>query len=573
MDQPLSPLPARDADAAADRDPPPLGARVAGVLRSFGVGRLLILSATGLALLACFGYLLLGAIEPPYTLLYGSLELDDSAQIVTRLEALGVPYRLRGDGDAILVPADQALRLRMTLAEENLPRGGTVGDEIFDTSSALGTTDFLANVNLRRALEGELARTIGALADVRSARVHLVLPRHELFQRDQIQPSASITLRMQGGRRLNHRQVQAIQHLVAAAVPGLVPERTTIVDDQGTLLARGGDGAGENALPSQAEDFREAYEARLKQTIEQLLERSLGPGRVQAEVSADLDFDQVTMTEETYDPNGQVVRSTQTVEETKKSSARDDNTSVSVGNNLPNAAANTPPAGRTSNDDTSRTDETVNYEISHKVSNHTQAGGRVRRLSVAVLVDGKMAPNATGDLVYTPRDAAELSQIESLVRSAIGFDATRGDVVEVKNMPFSLPPPAEAEPTWPLLTTADLMRLAELAALALVALMLILLVVRPALRRLAPPPARAALAGAGAPAALLAGDQARAALAAPGSAPGPAATGAPEATDEGGVHVDPQAEVRAELIKQARQVIDDAPDRAVAIIRSWLYET
>ena len=432
MDQPLSPLPARDANAAADRDPPSLGARVAGVLRTFGVARLLVLSATGLALLGCFGYLLLGAIEPPYTLLYGGLELDDSAQIVSRLEALGVPYRLRGDGDAILVPADQALRLRMTLAEESLPRGGTVGDEIFDTGSALGTTDFLANVNLRRALEGELARTIGALADVRSARVHLVLPRHELFQRDQIQPSASITLRMQGGRRLNRRQVQAIQHLVAAAVPGLVPERTTVVDDQGTLLARGGDGAGENALPSQAEDFREAYEARLKQTIEQLLERSLGPGRVQAEVSADLDFDQVTMTEETYDPNGQVVRSTQTVEETKKSSARDDNTSVSVGNNLPNAAADTPPAGRTSNDDTSRTDETVNYEISHKVSNHTQAGGRVRRLSVAVLVDGRTTPNAAGDLVYTPRDAAELAQIESLVRSAIGFDATRGDVVEVK---------------------------------------------------------------------------------------------------------------------------------------------
>ncbi len=567
MDQPLSPLPARGDHATADRDPPPLGARLADMLRRLGIGRLLVLSATGLALLAGFGYLLLGAIEPPYTLLYGGLELDDSAQIVSRLEAMGVPYRLRGDGDAILVPADQTLRLRMTLAEENLPRGGTVGDEIFDTGSALGTTDFLANINLRRALEGELARTIGALADVRSARVHLVMPRHELFQRDQIQSSASITLRMQGGRRLNRRQVQAIQHLVAAAVPGLVPERTTVVDDQGTLLARGGDGAADNALPSQAEDFREAYEARLKQTIEQLLERSLGPGRVQAEVSADLDFDQVTLTEETYDPDGKVVRSTQTVEETKQSSARDDNTSVSVGNNLPNTAANTPAAGRTSNDKTSRTDETVNYEISHKVSNHTQAGGRVRRLSVAVLVDGKTTPNAAGELVYTPRDAAELTQIESLVRSAIGFDATRGDVVEVKNMPFNLPP-TEAEPSAPLLTEADLMRLAELGALALVALMLILLVVRPALRRLAPPPARAALAGAGAAGALPAGDQARA-LAAPGSA----LTGAPEGDDEGGVQVDPQTEARAELIKQARQVIDDAPDRAVAIIRSWLYET
>lgn len=199
---------------------------------ALGPGRLLVLSATALALLAFFAYLILRAIEPPYTLLFGSLELDDSAQIVSRLDALGVPFRLQGDGNAILVPDDQALRLRMGLAEEGLPRGGSVGDEIFDQSSALGTTNFIANVNLRRALEGELARTISALADVRSARVHLVLPRHELFRRDQIAPSASITLRMYGAGRLSRRQVLAVQHLVAAAVPGLSPERITLVDDQ-----------------------------------------------------------------------------------------------------------------------------------------------------------------------------------------------------------------------------------------------------------------------------------------------------------------------------------------------------
>ena len=498
MDQPLSPLPARDAHATADQDPPTPGARALDALRRLGLARLIVLSASGLTLLALFAYLILRAIEPPYTLLYGGLELDDSAQIVTRLEALGVPFRLQGDGSAILVPNDQALRLRMTLAEENLPRGGTVGDEIFDQSSALGTTNFRDNVNLRRALEGELARTISSLADVRSARVHLVLPRHELFRRDQIESSASITLGMQGGRRLSHRQVLAVQHLAAAAVPGLVPERIAVIDDQGTLLARGDDGAPENALPSKAEDFREAYEARLERAIEQLLERSLGPGRVQAQVNAELDFDQITTTEETYDPNGQVVRSTQTVEDNKQNSEQDNNSSVTVGNNLPDAGANTPTSGRTSNDNSKRTEETVNYEISHTVRNQTQAGGRVRRLSVAVLVDGKMAPNQAGELVYAPRDAAELAQIQSLVRSAIGFDANRGDVVEVKNLPFSVPPPAEPVSAWPQLTRSDLMRLAELAALALVALMLILLVVRPTLRRLlaAPTPALAAAGGA-----------------------------------------------------------------------------
>jgi flagellar M-ring protein FliF len=571
MDQPLSPLPARDPHATAEQDPPTPGARVLGALRQLGLARLLVLSATGLTLVAFFAYLLLRAIEPPYTLLYGGLELDDSAQIVSRLEAMGVPFRLQGDGSAILVPGDQALRLRMTLAEENLPRGGTVGDEIFDQSSALGTTNFLDNVNLRRALEGELARTISSLADVRSARVHLVLPRHELFRRDQIDSSASITLRMQGGRRLSHRQVMAVQHLVAAAVPGLVPERIAVIDDQGTLLARGDDGAPETALPSQAEDFREAYEARLEQAIEQLLERSLGPGRVQARVNAELDFDQVTTTEETYDPDGQVVRSTQTVEENKKNSEQDNNTSVSVGNNLPNAAANTPPSGRTSNENNTRTEETVNYEISHKVRNQTQVGGRVRRLSVAVLVDGKMTPNQAGELVYAPRDAAELAQIESLVRSAIGFDANRGDVVEIRNLPFSAPPPVEAESAWPQLTRSDLMRLAELAALALVALMLILFVVRPTLRRLLPAPTPA-LAGAGA--ALAGGEPARA-LAAPAAAQADATAG--EAGGEAGaeleIPMDPEARLRHELIKRAREVIDDAPDKAVAIIRAWLHET
>jgi flagellar M-ring protein FliF len=567
MDQPLSPLPAHDAHANADRGPPTPGARALAALRGFGATRLLILSITGLALLAGFAYLVMSAIEPPYTLLYGGLELDDSAQIASRLEAMGVPFRLQGDGSAILVPADRALRLRMTLAEENLPRGGTVGDEIFDQGSALGTTNFLANVNLRRALEGELARTIGSLADVQSARVHLVLPRHELFRRDQIEASASITLRMRGGRRLSRRQVQAIEHLVAAAVPGLVPERIAVVDDQGTLLARGDDGASAAGLPSQADEFREAYEARLKQAIEELLERSLGPGRVEAQVHADLDFDQVTTTEETYDPDGQVVRSTQTVEENKQNAEQDRKESVSVGNNLPNAGAQTPAAGRTSNENSKRTEETVNYEISHKVRNQTQVGGRVRRLSVAVLVDGKMASDQAGELVYTPRDAAELAQIESLVRSAIGFDTSRGDVVEVKNMPFSAPPPAEEEPAWPQLTRADLMRLAELGALAAVALMLILLVVRPTLRRLLPPPAPAlAAAGAGPT-----GAEAARALAAPAAS---------ESAEPGGetaaqldIRMDPETRLRTELLQRAREVIDEAPDKAVAIIRAWLHES
>jgi flagellar M-ring protein FliF len=389
MDQPLTRASAA-ADQAASNAPDrtsPFG-RATATLRSLGAARLLVLSATALGLAGLFAFLLLRVAEPHYTLLYGELELDDSAAIVGRLEALGVAFRLQGDGRAILVPADQALRLRMTLAEEGLPRGGSVGDEIFDQQSALGTTEFLANVNLRRALEGELARTIGSLADVRAARVHLVLPRRELFRRQQIEPSASVTLHMYGGRRLDRRQVQAVQHLVAAAVPGLSPGRIAVVDDHGTLLARGAEGEPESAFATQADELREAYEARLKRTVEELLERSLGPDRAHAEVNAELDFDQETITEETFDPEGQVVRSTQTVEEESRVAERDDDDAVTVGNNLPNAAAETPATGRTNNENTTRTEETVNYEVSRRLRNHTQVGGRVRRLSVAVLVDG-----------------------------------------------------------------------------------------------------------------------------------------------------------------------------------------
>jgi flagellar M-ring protein FliF len=462
MDQPLTRASAAtDQAASTERDRTSPLARATASLRALGVARLLVLAATALGLLGLFGLLLLRIAEPQYTLLYGDLALEDSAGIVGRLEALGVPFRLQGDGRAILVPADQALRLRMTLAEEGLPSGGTVGDEIFDQQSALGTTDFLANVNLRRALEGELARTIASLADVRSARVHLVLPRRELFRREQIEPSASVTLQMYGARRLDRRQVQAVQHLVAAAVPGLVPERIALIDNQGTLLARGGDDDPQSVVASQADELRQAYEARLKRTIENLLERSLGPGRVQAEVNAELDFDQVSVTEETFDPEGQVVRSTQSVEEESNLAERDNNDAVSVGNNLPNAAADTPATGRASNENAATGLGVIAQLARDFVVDRLLGACGVQRLSVAVLVDGRMVPNGEGEPVYTPLDAKELDEMASLVRSAIGFDEARGDVVEVKNMPFNAPPVDDAPPSWWQLTKYDLMRLAD----------------------------------------------------------------------------------------------------------------
>jgi flagellar M-ring protein FliF len=256
MDQPLITSATADqvASNATDQTSPAGGARAA--LRSPGAARLSVLGATALGLFGLCAVLLLRVAEPHFTLLYGELELEDSAAIVGRLEALGVAFRRQSDGRAILVPATHALHLRMTLAREGLPRRGSVGDQVFDQQSTLGATDFFAQVSLRQALEGELARTIASLADVRAARVHLVLPRRELFHHDPIEPSATVTLQMDDGRRLDRHLIQAVQHLVAVAVPGLSRARIALFDHQGTLLARGADGEPGSAFATR--EFRAA---------------------------------------------------------------------------------------------------------------------------------------------------------------------------------------------------------------------------------------------------------------------------------------------------------------------------
>lgn len=539
------------------------------VLSRMNAGQIMGLGLTMIGLLGFFAYLAFRIVEPDYSLLYSTLDLQDSAEIVARLEALGVPYELYANGEGILVPADRVARLRMSMAEEGLPRGGSVGDEIFDQAGALGTTTFLANINQRRALEGELARTIGSLKDVKAARVHLVLPKRELFRREQIEPSASVTLRMFGGRRLDPRQVAAVQHLVAAAVPGLQPDRITLVDDRGTLLVRGGEAMVEGALASQADDYRIGYETRLKRVIEQLLERSLGPGRVHAEVNADIDFDQVTMTEETFDPDGQVVRSTQSIEEETELAERDQDGTVTVGNNLPNTNAGGDGGGRTNNENTVRSEETVNYEISRTVRNHTQVGGQVKRLSVAVLVGGReVIAGDGGGPAYVALKLEELDEIASLVRSAIGFDEDRGDTVEVKNMPFVEPVMDEIETSLFDFTRSDILRLAELGVLVLLALIAIFLVVRPALARLMPEPVT--------PDATAAGDHSKlpVVLNEDGAAVTAGVSG--DGVGEAGSNQDRidlaefENKSRADMIQQIRSVIEARPDDTVSVVRLWM---
>jgi flagellar M-ring protein FliF len=537
-------------------------------LRGLGAVRLGAMGAVAIGLVAFFIFLSAKLGAPDHALLFADLDPGDSNKIVGKLETMNIPYELQAGGRQIMVPSDKVLRLRMQLAEDGLPSGGSIGYELFDRSEALGTTNFVQNINHVRALEGELSRTIRSIAAVQEARVHLVLPKRELFSRKEREPSGSVFIRAKGAERLTKTQVKAIQHLVASAVPGLAPTRVSIVDSRGQLLARGtGEGEGGIGAPDGNEDMRRAHETRLARVIEELLEQSVGVGKVRAEVTAEMDFDRITTSQETYDPDGQVVRSTQSVEESGGNSDTRGRPAVTVRNNLPEGqagAAGSPQDRSESN--TSRNEETVNYEISKTVRSHVREVGTVRKLSVAVLVDGKYAQGADGKYAYQPRTKEELDALTKLVRSAIGYDEKRGDTLELANMQF-VTVPAELEPVeQPLfgLSKADYFRIAELLVLAVVAILVILLVVRPLVNRTLD-----ALPSA------LSRDQERN-LIADQSADTPALTGPAgvgDGKDDEMIDVAQiEGKVKASIIKKIGEIVEHHPEETVSIIREWLYQ-
>lgn len=554
---------------------------LANFLKTIGVGRLLAMGLVAAGLIGFFFFLTMRVTTPPMALLFGNLEMQDSSAIAGRLDALQIPYEIIGNGTGIMVPQDRVERLRMTLASENLPTMGSVGYEIFDRSDALGTTSFVQNINQLRALEGELARTIRTLDRVAAARVHLVLPQRKLFSRDQRKASASIVLSTRG--QLSQNQVLAIQNLVAAAVPDLSVNQISIVDERGALLAATGETDSAAAFATNLADRRLAYENRIKQQIEALLASSIGPGKVRAEVSAEIDFDRVTTKSELFDPDGQVERSTQTVEE--KANSRDGEAkSVTVASNLPEAEANKAngPASAATN---SRTEETVNYEISKTIRTEIHEAGRIKRLSVAVLVDGLYTTDKNGKRIYTPRSAEDINRLTALVRSAIGYDEKRGDTVEVVNLPFTtIDDVAIPEDTSFLglgLSKRDYFRIGELAILGIVAILILLLVVRPFMSRLLSGEFMApALAGAGGTGKIAAQPGAQAALTGPQGAVVPAGGGAPDQ------EMTPEEQFQAKIdvanvggkieksaLKQVGEIVQNHPDEAVSILRSWMYNS
>jgi flagellar M-ring protein FliF len=536
--------------------------------------RLTVIAGGGVAVLAFFIYVMARMSTPPMEMLYGGLELADANAIVTKLQTDKVPYELRRDGTEIWVAADRKLDLRVKMAEQQLPSGGSVstGYEVFDKGDVLGSTSFIQNVNLLRAMEGELARTIHAIDGVKTARVHLVMPKREAFSRETQEPSASIVLKMENGRRLNKQQVQAIQHLVAAAVPKLKPNMISVVDDKGTLLARGTDDA--QSMAETAEDNRRNTQERLQRTIEDLLERSVGPDKVRAEVSVEMDYDRISTTQETYDPDSKVVRSTVTTEENQQTTDSE-NSSVSVQQNLPDAGGNN--AGAKSQSKQSRTQTTENYEISKVVKNQIKEMGTIKRITAAVLVDGRYGPPAEGQkkLTYQPRDEKELEQIASLVRTAIGYDANRGDQVEVTSMAFAGHDEPEPDGSENKLFGMDrdfVEKIASNLGLSVVAILFLLLVLRPLVSRAVESMA-AGPAGADGRR-MLADHGVTPPLLAAGGPPAPAPGLLSEELDTVDELIDidkVEGRVKASSLRKIGEIVEKHPEEALSIIRAWMY--
>jgi flagellar M-ring protein FliF len=532
-------------------------------LKGIGAARFGAMIAVTAALIGFFAFVIMRVTQPQMTTLFTDLSVEDSSSIIKDLERQAIQFELRNDGSVIMVPKDKVTRLRMKLAEGGLPKGGGVGYEVFDKSDALGTTSFVQNINHLRALEGELARTIRAIDRIQAARVHLVLPERPLFSREAPEPSASIVVRVRGS--LEAQQIRAIRHLVASAVNGLKPQRVSIVDESGQLLA---DGAATDPDQALGDERRTTFEKRIRKQVEDIVSSVVGSGRARVQLSADFDFNKITQTSDKFDPEGRVLRSSQTREES--SLTADSNGQVTVNNELPgNSSGGTAVAAR---DQSKKTEETNNYEISRTTKTEVTEAGRVNRFSVAVLVDGIYSKNEKGELVYQDRTKDQLDRIATLVRSAIGFDQKRGDQVEVVNLRFAEAPSSAPinEPSGFLgvlqFTKDDVMYFVELGVMMLLGLVVMFMVIRPLVKRILASDEVAALTSA-LTAPVLTDESAPAASGSQALVPG-GTNATANAIDVATI----QGQVHAQSVHRVGELAERNPNETVAIIRQWLAE-
>lgn len=540
-------------------------------IQRFGIGRLAAILGIGAGVAAVLVALTMNLGEPK-ALLYSNLDLKEAGSITQALDQAGVKYEVKGDGSTIMVPRDQVASTRLMLSSKGLPTAGSVGYEIFDNSNSLGQTDFVQQLNRQRALEGELARTIRSLDGITQARVHLVLPKRQLFEEEAEQPSASVNIGV-GGREPTAEQVRAMQNLVAGAVPNMRPDRVTVVDQHAKTLS-----GGETGMAAEADGRKSEVEGRIAKQVKTLVEGIVGPGKARVNVTADLELARVTVQQETFDPDGQVIRSESTTDENSRENQDDGSGQASVAANIPGGAA----LGGTNSvgSQSGRQESTTNYEISKTTRTEVQEPGQVKRLSVAVAVDGVTAAGADGRPgAYTARSAEEMQRIEQLVRTAVGFNQERGDQVSVINVRF--PAPADTggvEAASPLMgfDKNDIMRAAEIGVMALVGILMLLFVARPLLKS-------ATGGGGGGPMAMLGGPQTTRIvttvdgqpmqLSVDGSGqlalPGPANSELDQKIDIARI----EGQVKASSVKRVSEFVEKHPEESVSILRSWLHES
>ena len=528
-------------------------------IKNMSAGRLVALSAVILFLISFFVYIATQLNTTDYSVLYTDLELEDAKQIVERLEGENIKYKLTKNGTEILVPTEVVNKMRVDTAELALAsKGSNVGYELFDNTDALGTTNFVQNVNLIRALEGELARSVRSVDNIKSARVHLVLPKREMFSKEEQEPSASVVIRTISGQ-LSPQSVAAIQKLIAASVPKLSVKNVAIVDSAGNLLTE----EKNKALMDldHNEDLRQEMERQMTDRVQNLLDKSIGEGKSRVQVYLEMDFDQVVTNEEIYDPDGQVVRSEASSSSSSVTSEK--NAPVTVAQNIPNG--DNVVNGDGNETQSANTESTVNYEISKIVRNKVKNSGTISRMTTAVIVDGIYEKDAEGKIVYRPRTEEEMQKLDELIKSAVGYNQDRGDMVEVKNIQFARNQQLEPEKIEEILilgfTKDEVIRIAEGIGVALVAILVIVLVIRPLINNAFD------MSNKGTDTRLLGENAEEDNLL--------LSNFLNDDTDAGADMINLNkidGRVKASSVKRINDIVEKNPDTAVNIVRGWLYQ-
>ncbi len=549
-------------------------------LKNLGAGRLAVMLLTLFGLVIFFIFIAVRSGTPGMTLLYGGLSTSDSTEIAAKLDITKIPYRISDNGSSMMVPQKDVGKARILLAQDGLPHQGTVGYEIFDRKQSFGATGFVQNINHIRALEGELSRSIGTITSINNARVHLVLPQRELFSKESSPASASVFLHLHNASSIEREQIQGIQHLIAAAVPQLKASNVAVIDQDGNLLARGEESEYNGTSARTGEEMRQKYERRIARSIESMVGRIVGYGKVRATVAAEMNFDIVNRNSESYDPDGQVVRSTQSVnEENTDNTGMSNANAVTVENNLPGLPAsymgspqNTPTS------ESSRTEEVTNFEISKTIENLVRASGQIQKISVAVLVDGRYETDAETTppedapedweptQKYIPRDQAELDKITNLVKSSVGYDESRGDTLQVVNMQFAkdilVKNPLEKKTMFMGFQKADLLGVAETISLSIVAILVILLVLKPLATHITQASPRQIGNSLADETSLLESGIQQAQISPPENAKSELDTMIDTSQVEG--------KVKASSSQKISELVTNHPDETVAVIRSWM---